>query len=147
MVLLFVPRVLEAVGRKDLRNEGVLGSGAGGDSGRGSAASGNHPDAVRFPPAPPQPRANFCAWHAPMISIPAHGVIVGYLASHPHVEDFLQTLASIQGSMGICRITRRYDEALFPLRNKAGLQKVIGGGQAVDAGQTHFFYQAVLQRS
>jgi hypothetical protein len=93
-----------------------------------------------------QPGANFLAWHAPVISIPAHGVIVGHRASHAHAEDFLQTLTAIQASMRIARVARRYDETLFPLRKKAGLQKVIGGGQAVDAGQTHFFYQAVLQR-
>ena len=94
-----------------------------------------------------QPRANFLAWHSPVISVPAHGVIVGHRASHAHAEDFLQTLASIQGPMGIARVARRYDETLFPLRKKAGLQKVIGGDEAVDAGQAHFFYQAVLQVS
>jgi hypothetical protein len=94
---------------------------------------------------PSQPGTNFLAWHAPVISIPAHGVIVGYRASHAHAEDFLQTLASFQGSMGIARVARRYYKTLFPLRKKAGLQKVIGGGQAVDPGRTHFFYQAVLQ--
>src|ERR1700686_3105276 len=51
-VLVFVPQVLEAVGRKDLRTvAGVLGNGAAGDSGRGSVASASHPVFVRFPPA------------------------------------------------------------------------------------------------
>ena len=32
----------------------------------------------------PQSRADFFAWHAPVMSIPADGVIVGDLALHAH---------------------------------------------------------------
>ena len=81
-----------------------------------------------------------------MISIPADGVIVAHRASHPHAKDFLQALSSIQPSMRIARVARCYAEALFPLRKKVRLQKVIRGCEAVDARQAHFFYQAVLQR-
>jgi hypothetical protein len=94
----------------------------------------------------PQSRADFFAWHAPVISIPADGVIVGHRASHVHAEDFLQALSSIQPSMRIARVARCYAEAFFPLRKKARLQKVIRSGHAVDARQAHFFYQTVLQR-
>src|SRR5580698_9624206 len=46
-----VPRVLEAVGRKDLRIFApVLGRPAGADSGLGGAANGFRPIAVRFLP-------------------------------------------------------------------------------------------------
>src|SRR5882762_8369543 len=49
-VLVFVPQVLEAVGRKDLRTAApVLGRPAGADSGLGSAANGFRPTAVRSP--------------------------------------------------------------------------------------------------
>ncbi len=92
-----------------------------------------------------QPGADFFAWHAPVISIPAHGVIVGHLRPTRTLRISSRRWPAIQGSMGIARVARRHDEALFPLRNKARLQKVIGGGDAVDACQTHFFYQAVLQ--
>jgi hypothetical protein len=37
-------------------------------------------------------RAHFFTWHAPARSIPADGVIVGYLATHAHAEHFLQSL-------------------------------------------------------
>src|SRR6202011_1860363 len=77
----------------------------------------------------PQSRADFFAWHAPVISIPADGVIVGHRASYPHAEDFLQALSSIQPAMRIARVARCYAEALFPLRKKARLQKVIRGCQ------------------
>src|ERR1700675_4469947 len=50
-VSVFVPQVLEAVGRKDLRNAApVLGRRAGADSARGSATSSFRPIAVRSPP-------------------------------------------------------------------------------------------------
>src|ERR1041384_8188828 len=50
-VSVFVPRVLEAVGRKDLRNAApVRDRGAGADSARGSATSGFRPIVVRFRP-------------------------------------------------------------------------------------------------
>src|SRR5580658_5693331 len=50
-VWLSVPRVLEAVGRKDLRTAApVRDRGASADSGLGSATSGFHPTAVRSPP-------------------------------------------------------------------------------------------------
>ena len=94
----------------------------------------------------PQTRADFFAWHAPMMAIPADGVIVGHRASYAHAEDFLEALAAIQSSMRIARVARCYREALFPLRKKACLQKLICGCNAVDARQAHFFYQAVLQR-
>ena len=91
-------------------------------------------------------RTNFFAWHAPVISIPADGVIVGYRASHAYAEDFFQPLLWIQPSMRIARVARCDAETSFPLRNKARLQKVIRGCYAVDPRQAHFFYQAVLQR-
>jgi hypothetical protein len=37
----------------------------------------------------PKTRADFFAWHAPAVAIPADGVIVGYLATHAHAENFL----------------------------------------------------------
>ena len=37
-------------------------------------------------------RTTFFAWHAPVISIPADGVIVGYRAAHAYAEDFFQPL-------------------------------------------------------
>jgi len=40
----------------------------------------------------PKTRAHFFAWHAPAGSIPADGVIIGYLATHAHAENFLQPL-------------------------------------------------------
>src|SRR5208337_2458033 len=50
-VLVFVPQVLEAVGRKDLRTWArVLGRSAGADSALGSATSSFRPIAVRSPP-------------------------------------------------------------------------------------------------
>jgi hypothetical protein len=50
-VSVFVPRVLEAVGRKDLRNAApVRDTGAGADSALGTATSGFRPIAVRFRP-------------------------------------------------------------------------------------------------
>src|ERR1700737_1717135 len=91
-------------------------------------------------------RTDFFAWHAPVISIPAHGVIRGLRASPPRAEDFFQPLFWSQAAMRIARVARCYAAALFPLRNKARLQKVIRGCHAVDPRQTHFFYQAVLQR-
>src|ERR1700737_4534609 len=94
---------------------------------------------------PPQSRADFFAWHAPVMSIPADGVIVGHRASDPHAKDFLQALSAIQPSMRIARVARCYAETSFPLRNKARLQKVVRGCYAVDPRQAHFFYQAVLQ--
>src|SRR5277367_5520575 len=50
-VAVFVPQVLEAVGRKDLRTAAaVLGRGAGADSGLGNATSDFRPSAVRSLP-------------------------------------------------------------------------------------------------
>src|SRR5438270_12552205 len=50
-VSVFVPQVLEAVGRKDLWTAvPVLDRGAGADSVRGNATSGFRPTAVRSPP-------------------------------------------------------------------------------------------------
>jgi hypothetical protein len=94
----------------------------------------------------PQPSADFFACHAPVMAIPADGVIVGHRASYAHAEDFFQPLFWIQPSMRIARVASCYAEALFPLRKKARFQKVIRGCHAVDARQAHFFYQAVLQR-
>src|ERR1700730_15736158 len=91
----------------------------------------------------PQPRTDFFAWHSPVMAIPADGVIVGHRASYAHAEDFLEALASIQPSMRIARVARCYREALFPLRKKAGLQKVICGCNAVDARQAHFCLAAL----
>ncbi len=48
-------------------------------------------------------------------------------------------------SMGIAWISWRHRKALLPLGKKARLQEVIGGLDASDSGQTHFFHQAVLQ--
>src|SRR6202790_2924078 len=48
--------------------------------------------------------------------------------------------------MGISWVARGYRETLFPRGKKVHLQKMICGSQVVDPGQTHFLYQAVLQR-
>src|SRR6516162_6801442 len=47
--------------------------------------------------------------------------------------------------MRIAWISRLYCETLFPLRQEARLQKVVGSGDTVDSRQAHFFHQAVLQ--
>ena len=52
---------------------------------------------------------------------------------------------AIQSSMRIAWISRLYCETLFPLRQEARLQKVVGSGDTVDSRQAHFFHQAVLQ--
>src|SRR5215470_11186807 len=51
----------------------------------------------------------------------------------------------IQSSMGIAWMSRLHRETLFPLRQEACLQEVVGSGDTVDSRQAHFFYQAVLQ--
>src|SRR3982074_3427976 len=66
-------------------------------------------------------RTNFFAWHAPVIAIPADGVIVGYRAAHAYAEDFFQPLLWIQPSMRIARGAGYYAEELFPRRNQARL--------------------------
>src|SRR5215469_12708452 len=47
--------------------------------------------------------------------------------------------------MRIAWNSRLYCETLFPLRQEARLQKVVGSGDAVDSRQAHFFHQAILQ--
>jgi hypothetical protein len=42
-------------------------------------------------------------------------------------------------------MARGHRKTLLPLGKKARLQKVIGGLDASDSGQTHFFHRAVLQ--
>jgi hypothetical protein len=69
----------------------------------------------------PQTRADFFAWHAPAVAIPADRVIVGYLAPHAHAENSLQPLVWIQPSMGIARPARCHRETLFPRRKKTHL--------------------------
>jgi hypothetical protein len=51
-------------------------------------------------------RADFFAWHAPALAIPADGMIVGYLTTHAHAENFLQPLFWIQPAMCIARFHR-----------------------------------------
>ena len=47
----------------------------------------------------PQSRADFFAWHAQVISIPADGVIVGHRASYAHAEDFLEARSSMASDL------------------------------------------------
>src|SRR5215475_14868508 len=49
--------------------------------------------------------------------------------------------------MRIAWISRLYCETLFPVRQEARLQEVVGSGDTVDSRQAHFFHQAVLQGS
>src|ERR1019366_47507 len=51
-----------------------------------------------------------------------------------------------QPSMGIAWLPRCDGKALFPFRNKAQFQKLIGCFDGVDLRQPHLLYQTVLQR-
>ena len=103
------------------------------------------PIAVRFPPRSPKPRTNFFPGHTPAISIPAYRVVLSHFAGHAHTQDFFQVLFAPQPSMGIAWIARCHRKTLFPLREKARLQKVIGGLEAVDSRQAHLLHQAILK--
>src|SRR4029077_2907918 len=89
---------------------------------------------------------HFGARHTPADSFPAARVILGHLARHPPPQNFFQTLFFSQSSMGIAWMARRYREALFPLRKKMPLQKIIPCLDGVDSCQTHLLHQAILQR-
>jgi hypothetical protein len=90
-------------------------------------------------------RADFFPGHSPAVSVPTHGVIFCHFASQAHAQNFFQAMFSTQSSMGIARVTRGHGEALFPLGNKARLQKVIRCFQGVDSRQTHFLHQTALE--
>jgi len=90
-------------------------------------------------------RTNFFPSHAPTVSLPAYRVVLSHFAGCAHTQDFFQAMFAPQPSMGIAWISRCHRKTLLPLGKKARLQKVIGGLDASDPCQTHFFHQAVLQ--
>ena len=92
-----------------------------------------------------KPCADFFPGHPPAISIPTHGVIVGYLARGAHAQDFFQTLFAPQPSMCIAGMTCYHRKTPLPLRKKTYFQKAIRRFDPSDSRQTHFLHQTVLQ--
>ena len=92
-----------------------------------------------------KPRTYFFPQYSPAIPVPAYGVVLSHFAGHAYTQDFFQALFLPQSSMGIAGIPRCYRKTLLPLGNKARLQKVIGGLDAVDSRQAHLLHQAVLK--
>ena len=145
---LFVPQVLEAVGRKDLRIFArVLGSARRRTiPASGSATSGVRPVAVRFPPAAPRsPAQTSSRAHSPAISIPADGGGPALLCGPRTHSKFPPCLFAPQWPMHIPWISCDRRKTLLPLGNKARLQKVIGCRDAVDSRQAHLLHQAILK--
>src|SRR5947209_7665877 len=77
--------------------------------------------------------------------LPTHGVIGSHRARHPHAENFLQALGTLQGPMGIARHSGWHGKALLPVGPEGHLQKAVGLLQSGDLLETHFVHQPVLQ--
>src|ERR1700726_1903006 len=92
-----------------------------------------------------KPRTYFFPQYSPAIPAPAYGVVLSHFAGHAYTQDFFQALFLPQSSMGIAGIPRCHRKTVLPLGNKARLQKVIGGLDAVDSHQAHLLHQAVLK--
>ncbi len=148
--LVFVPQVLEAVGRKDLWTAApVLGRPAGADSGLGSAANGFRPTAVRSPPQLHEAPHKLLPASTPQ-RFPSQLTVwsCSDFARHAHTQEFLP--AAVRGPS--CRWTFR-DFASATVKRCSRLRPENASPKSdwppamlSDFRQPHLLHQTVLQR-